>query len=293
MSFYVHHVNVFASTPDGGSPTPVVADASSMSDAEMQAVAKQNGHECVFVLPPKADSGCDLHLRFWVPNQEMNMCGHATVGAVWLLHKLELLAQKSLRIATKSGIVEAAVSRENGTITVEISQPCGTVEVVPNSFHAAICDVLGITGKDLLDLPFQNAGTSRVKTLVPLKSVALLDGLQPDFSRMKSLCEDLDCTGLYPYAIEDEKAAIFHARQFPKSSGFPEDPATGIAATALLFGLRAIGLVDANEGSITVYQGRAMGCASKISARLRKGEDGKVQGCWFGGSVQMDNKHHP
>ena len=292
MDFAVHHVNVFAAAPDGGSPTPVVLDASSMSDTDMQTVAKKFGHECVFVLPPAEGSGCDLELRFWVPLREMNMCGHATVGAIWLLAKRGMLPRNDLRIATKSGIVEAVVSQSNGEIIVEISQPHGTVELVPEEFYAEICSVLGVTADALLDLPMQNAGTSRVKTLVPLKSVALVDGLHPDFSRMEALCEKLDSTGLYPYAVEDAEKRIYNARQFPKSSGFPEDPATGIAATALLFGLRAIDLVAKDEEPTTVCQGRAMGCASMISTRLRMGDDGTVLGCWFGGSVMLDEKHH-
>jgi PhzF family phenazine biosynthesis protein len=54
-----------------------------MSDLETQQIAQTYGHESGFVLPPLG-SGCDFEFRFWVPNHEMVMCGHATVGAVWL-----------------------------------------------------------------------------------------------------------------------------------------------------------------------------------------------------------------
>lgn len=78
-------VRVFAAGPEGGNPAPIVVDASGMSDAEMQEVARSYGHESGFVLPPPAGSDFDFEFRFWVPNHEMSMCGHATVGAVWLL----------------------------------------------------------------------------------------------------------------------------------------------------------------------------------------------------------------
>ncbi len=70
----------------------------------MQAVARKHGHESGFVLPAESDD-FDLTLRFYVPNHEMEMCGHATVGALWLLARNSLLSKTTVRIATRSGPV--------------------------------------------------------------------------------------------------------------------------------------------------------------------------------------------
>lgn len=72
---------------------------------------------------------------------------------------------------------------------MEISQPRGQVDALccPQAI-ADIQGVLGITARDLAPCPIQNAATSRVKTLVQLRSSALLDGLQPDFTRMEQVC---------------------------------------------------------------------------------------------------------
>ncbi len=64
----------------GGNPVPIVLDAESLSDAQMQGLAERFGLETCFVLP--ATSDCDLRLRYWVPRHEMSMCGHATLGAL-------------------------------------------------------------------------------------------------------------------------------------------------------------------------------------------------------------------
>jgi PhzF family phenazine biosynthesis protein len=127
-----------------------------------------------------------------------------------------------------------------------------------------------------------------VKTLIPLRSVAFLDGLEPDFARMEALCERIGSTGLYPYATADATARIFDARQFPKASGYPEDAATGIAAAALLFGLLENGQARVSEEPITVRQGRAMGRPSAITVRFRHDESGKMIGCWLSGHVTME-----
>lgn len=289
-SSQVRVVSVFAAGPQGGNPAPIVVDAAGMSDADMQQVAKAYGHESGFVMPAPEDSDCDFEFRFWVPNHEMSMCGHATVGAVWLLDRLGKIGRDKLSIATKSGRVEARiVGRSEDGAAVEITQPKGIVETLPDPERnrSEILDVLRIAEKHLAPLPIQNAHTSRVKTLVPLASVSILDMLRPDFARMEDICARIGSTGLYPYAVHDAERQIIDARQFPRSSGYPEDAATGIAAAALAFGLEANGLVEASERQITIRQGRAMQRPSAISVRFQI-HDGQLSGCWLGGAVRME-----
>jgi PhzF family phenazine biosynthesis protein len=284
----VRFVRVFAAGADGGNPAPIVVDAGGMSDAQMQQVAASYGHESGFVLPSPPGSDCDFEFRFWVPNHEMSMCGHATVGAVWLLEQLGRLRRDHLTISTKSGRVEARIHRPAGQdVLVEVSQPAGHVEPLPDADQAKadILQVLGIRAEDLAPFPIQNARTSRVKTLVPLRSVSILDGLKPDFGRIEQLCARIESTGLYPYAVSDRERQVVDARQFPRSSGYPEDAATGIAAAALSFGLLSNGIVEASERPITVRQGRAMKRPSEIQVRFNL-DNGRVDGCWLCGVVQ-------
>lgn len=284
----VQVVSVFAAGPNGGNPAPIVVDAAGMTDADMQSVAKAYGHESGFVLPAAADTGCDFDFRFWVPNHEMSMCGHATIGCVWLLDSLGKLPSTTVSILTKSGRVDArVVGRSTEGADVEISQPRGIVEPLPDveTQTADIISVLGIDASQLADYPIQNSRTSRVKTLVALKSEAVLSNLRPDFSRMEEICTRIGSTGLYPYAILDKEKQIFDARQFPQSSGYPEDAATGIAASALAFGLLENGTVERSERQITIHQGRAMSRPSAISVRFQM-NDGHAEGCWIGGAVR-------
>jgi PhzF family phenazine biosynthesis protein len=270
-------VTVFADGPGGGNPAPIVLDGDHMSDEQMREVARAYGHESSFVVDP-AGTGCDLALRFWVPNHEMEMCGHATVGAVWLLTQLGRLPDSGeLRVHTASGMVRARVAPDG---TVLISQPPGRVETLDDD--GGVLDVLGLARGDLAGRPVVNATTSRTKTLIPVRDAARLDAIRPELSHVEAVCTRIGSTGLYPYAPSGERRV--DARQFPRSSGYPEDPATGIAAAALLFGLLAEGLVAADERTITVRQGRAMGRPSKILVRLEV-TDGHPRGCWLGGPV--------
>lgn len=287
MGSDVQIVSVFATGPRGGNPAPIVIDAVGMSDTQMQQIARALGYESGFVLPPPPASDCDFEFRYWVPNHEMPMCGHVTVGALWLLDRLGRLPGDELAIWTKSGRVDARVRERTAEgAAVEVSQPAGTIETLGDADAADILEVLGIGMDDLAPQPIQNASTSRVKTLVPLKSIDTLNGLSPDFARIEDLCSRIGSTGLYPYAVLDKDAQIVEARQFPKSSGYPEDAATGIAASALAFGLLANGMVEASERPIAVRQGRAMQRPSEIAVRFRFDEERPV-GCWLGGTVQL------
>jgi PhzF family phenazine biosynthesis protein len=285
----VQVVNVFAAGPGGGNPAPIVLDAAGMSDRDMQAIALASGHESGFVLPPDPGSSDDFEFRFWVPNHEMSMCGHATIGAVWLLHHAGRISSDGVNIQTASGQVVARIdSADPAHVVVEISQPEGVVEPLPDpaNARAEICEVLGTTPAQLAELPVLNARTSRVKTLVPMRSVTALTALDPRFDQIEALCTRIGSTGLYPYAVKDQGTRRFDARQFPQSSGYREDPATGIAAAALAFGLVRSGIVERTADPIYISQGVAMGRPSIISVRFEATDS--RGGCWIGGSAELD-----
>jgi PhzF family phenazine biosynthesis protein len=273
-------VTVFADGPDGGNPAPVVLNASALSDSAMQDVARSHGLESVFVVD-NGPSGCDVALRFWVPNHEMSMCGHATLGATWLLVRDGTLPDSSVvSIHTASGVVKARI--RNGEVV--ISQPAGALDEVSDRQRIrAVVDVLGLAEEDLGQFPIRNGRTTRVKTLIPLRDSHVLDALTPDFDRVEAVCDLLGSTGLYPYAQTGN--GQFDARQFPRSSGYPEDAATGIAASALSYGLLADQLVTDGDGPIVIRQGRAMGRPSKIQVDLESSGLGDI-GCWLGGVVR-------
>ncbi|KAJ5634591.1 hypothetical protein N7528_002433 [Penicillium herquei] len=261
----------------------------------MQSLAQAYQHECGFVLPaPENDASCHYTMRYWVPNHEMEMCGHATVGAVWLLQNLHLLPDvPSIRISTLSGVVEARVvprspdSTSDTAQSILVSQPMGIVEDINPDHILDILNSLNLKETDLIPgLKIQNARTSRTKTLIPVKDWATLGSVSPNPKLIQSVCEKIESTGLYPYVILDPATQLFEARQFPRSSGYLEDPATGIAAAALVFGLVQSGVVDARtESPIVVRQGWLMGKPSEIRVLFRR-ECGVLVGCWISGEVR-------
>ncbi|MEF9672823.1 PhzF family phenazine biosynthesis isomerase [Pseudomonas sp. PCH446] len=188
-----------------------------MSAGQMTAIARAYGHESGFAFTPQDQASHDYHFRFFVPLHEMSMCGHATIGTVWLLQQLGKLNRRQLSIQTQSGTVTAHIQGNPGDDAfIEISQPTGVVSRVDDAeIRARIIEAIGLQPDDLLDLPFLNVATSRVKTLVPVKTPALLDAAHPDSPRIKDLCEQIDSTG---------STCSVHVRTSPGSSTAGNSP---------------------------------------------------------------------
>jgi len=279
----LHFVRVFPAAPGGGNPAPVVLDADDLTADEMKAIAARYGHESAFVSTPR-DAVNAFRLRFFVPQHEMEMCGHATLGALWLLYQLGRWTSRVATLETLSGIVEARFDEH--TQFVQVSQPKGVVEPVKDGrLRAEICRVLRINSGDLDSFSIVNATTSRTKTLIPLRSVQRLNAMVPLFGDVQTLCNELGSTGLYPFAVDRIRPLDIYARQFPRASGYPEDAATGIAAAAALYGALHYGLLAHGESGITVHQGYAMGKPSRIRVDMRAPGDIEA-GCWISGAVE-------
>ena len=282
------HTVVFEEKPGGGNPCPVTVDADALSTEEMQAMTFGFGEESAFLMKPSRDD-CDVKARYFVPLHEMEMCTHATIGSVTVLVETGRVTESPVRLETALGPVSVDWEREGGRVKVSLSQflPRFAEE---NPAPEEVCRALRITPDELADLPIESAATSRFKLLVPLKEKATIYRLEPDFEYLWSLCDKYHTTGFYPFAPEPgDDPRLFCARQFPCRAGYPEDPATGVAASALsayMVEHRLLPLADGwNE--ITVRQGEAMGKPSIISAACFL-EDGRVTATRVSGKARLD-----
>lgn len=269
---------VFSDGPGGGNPAPVFLDADTMTPEEMQKAAAELGQEAVFVLKPgPEDRGiqkdCDVRLRYFVPDHELSICAHDTIGAVTVLLQEGLLKGNSAVIGTGVGPVRVDWEQDDkGTLVMleqflpEFRADAPAAEDLLRALRIP-AESLAVTP----EVPAECASTSRFKLMVPVKDRAILDSLKPDLELLWSLCDQCGCSGFYVFARDPEKADTCYARQFPCRSGYDEDPATGIAAAALGAYWVRHGLMKAEDGwnRLRVYQGHAMGRPSFLAADVR------------------------
>ena len=268
MSETIHTV-VFQAKDGGGNPCPVTLDADGLSVEEMQAMTRGWGEESAFLMRSDRPD-CTFRARYFVPLHEMEMCIHATIGSATVLVEAGRVRTSPIWYETSFGPVQVDWERkEDGTVDVGVHQFLPKFKEC-NPTREEVCRALNIREEDLGDGPIQSAATSRWKLLVPLRSRAVLDGLQPDFEALWALCDRYETSGFYPFVMEPgpDGEPVFWARQFPQRAGYDEDPATGVAASALGAYLVEHHIVPVREGwnSCTVFQGFAMGKPSVIRA---------------------------
>ena len=155
----------------------------------------------------------------------------------------------------------------------------------------SLLNEIGLKREDVEDgtgaLPsYINSSVARPKTIVAVKSLDLLHSAvnpkRPEYFR--KLCDEIDSSGLYLYCNHD----IIESRQFPRASGYPEDPATGIAATALACSLQLRNRLN-SESSINVFQGTAMGRRSRISIRFERSSSTFAKTVFCSGNVSISS----
>lgn len=121
----VYHVDAFTTEKFCGNTAGVVPDADNLSEVEMQSIAKElNLPETAFLLPSNNED-IDYKVKYFTPTEEINFCGHATVGLTWLLATEFSLAEKKegIVLETNIGRVPVVWHKENGkVIDVEMTQ---------------------------------------------------------------------------------------------------------------------------------------------------------------------------
>jgi len=277
--------------PGGGNPGPVVLGGDALDVGDMRAVAARLGAEVAFVLPATRPD-CEVRLRFFVPEAELQMCVHATIAATTVLVARGVLAPArssgSLFESPLGPLVVSWSPTDCGlAVTVEQLSPALGPVMDPDGLEVALALEALRLDHDSLDLdagPLQVASVSRSKLMVPVRDAATLDAVRPDWDALWRLCDMLHVTGIYPFTRRprDPHGSDVDARQFPVRAGFVEDPATGVAAAALAAYLEQAGtfpdapVVDGWR-RLRIAQGHAMGRPCLLEAQLRHANGGAIR----------------
>lgn len=284
----VVRTRVFAAAQGGGNPCPVVLHGERLTDKEMLAIAARYGEEAAFLLP--SSMGGDIRIRYFLPDHELGVSGHATIAAVAVGVAWRMLERHALQVETKDGMYPVSVTPDpsGDIIRLEQERPifgnCAQRE--------RVAAALNIDKSWMAEHPLQNVSVSRPKLMVPLCSVACLENLKPNYERLDQLCEDLSVSGVYVFTVPTDKPhADVEARQFPFHAGYPEDAATGVAAVALAaYIFTHVAVPRDGENILNVAQGYTMGCPSRIGTSITW-VDGKItKTAMFGHAQILDQK---
>ena len=274
-------VDVFTSVPLEGNQLAVFADGSSLSDAEMQALAREtNLSETTFILPRDAATERErgVRVRIFTTTEELPFAGHPTLGTAMVLRE-------------NSGAEEIALDLNVGRIPVRFSTrdrlPFGIMtqrdpEFKQKHSREEVARAAGLAIDDIADdLPIQTVSTGNPFAIVPLKSLAVLQKLSPTWANLKAYLDKSDAKFLYFVSRETlNPEAKLQSRMIFYNG---EDPATGSAAGPCAAWAVQYGVVPADQ-QVLMEQGVEMKRRSRIFFSAGRSGD-KIVNVRVGGHV--------
>ncbi len=247
MKFY--QIDAFSETPFSGNPAAVCMVQEKIPDHIMQKIAMENNlSETAFV---KQLEGTSYALRWFTPEREIDLCGHATLASAHALRlEKRVSEQDTITFSTRSG--NLFVSFEKGKIVMDFPR----TDPIPVRHNKELNAVLGI------DPLF--TGNAKKWLFVEIAEEAEVRNLSPDFKRLARIGE-----GAFIVTAASSSSDIdFVSRVFVPGYGIDEDPVTG-SAHCLLAPYWAAKL---NKTTVTGFQaskrGGYMECTLKGSDRV-------------------------
>ena len=259
----VFHVDAFTTKKFGGNTAGVVLDAEKLTEDEMQSIAKElNLPESVFLLPSKSED-VDFKVKYFTPAEEINFCGHATVGLTWLMATEFGLAEKQdgIVLETNIGKVPVVWHKENGNIIdVEMTQ------ITPKTQDFTIdleelSQLIGVKTESIdPTYPIKLANTGNWHLLVPMKNQMDIDNAVPDLTALGKHNKENNISTTHLYTFNTSTDYDLYTRDFAPGIGIPEDPVTGAANGALAGLLYLEGIIPRDETTyLKIAQGNAIG----------------------------------
>jgi PhzF family phenazine biosynthesis protein len=219
-------IDAFTDRPFAGNPAAVcLLDADAWPDeAWMQQVAAEmHLSETAFAHPLTDTADADWALRWFTPEVETNLCGHATLATAHAMHR-DRGAPGTVRFMSRSGVLVAHTAQD-GTITLDF--PAAPISEVPAPDRLA--EALGAT-------PLRTYATGALGDLLAqLADEAAVRALAPDLGAVARIVRRDAIRGIIATApaADPDAGYDFVSRFFAPADGIPEDPVTGSAHTAL------------------------------------------------------------
>ena len=210
MKLAIYQIDAFAEQTFTGNPAAIIPLDSWLEDQKMQSIAEENNlSETAFIVA--TDNG--YHIRWFTPSCEVDLCGHATLAAAYVVIQCLQENRNPVCFDSKSGklFVSHKIDANKKTI-LTLDFPASEYEEVE-------------TPQALI----QGLGKAPIETVAAADYLAIFSSeeevlqLTPNFAQL----QELDRRGVI--ASAPGKDVDFVSRFFAPNAGINEDPVTGSA----------------------------------------------------------------
>jgi predicted PhzF superfamily epimerase YddE/YHI9 len=213
MGVPIYQVDAFTDVPFKGNPAGVCVLEHAAPDTWMQSVAHEmNLSETAYVYPIEGG----FSLRWFTPEVEVDLCGHATLATAHTLFETHLLQDhQAARFFTRSGWLSACL--KDGWIEMDFP----AIPVTGVFSYPGLAEILGVQ--------IVAAWKSQFDCLVEVGSESDVTAARPDFARLN----EVPVRGVIVTSRSATPQFDFVSRFFAPAVGVPEDPVTGSAHSVL------------------------------------------------------------
>jgi PhzF family phenazine biosynthesis protein len=211
----IYQVDAFTNTPFKGNPAGVMIIDDSFTSGRMQNIAMEmNLSETAFIIP----DGNDFRIRYFTPEKEVPLCGHATLASAHIIYETGLKEKNDIITFIAEG-GKITVTRDGELIAMNFPvYPVTSIET-----PACFKETIGFE-------PLEMYSSIYNWVIAVAASESDIINSTPDFERMKT-------NGLGHLMITaggEQPDRDFVLRCFAPVSGINEDPVTGSAHCALV-----------------------------------------------------------
>ncbi|UTW05156.1 PhzF family phenazine biosynthesis protein [Amphritea atlantica] len=212
MKLSMFQVDAFTDIVFGGNPAAVCPLEHWLPDETMQSIALENCvAETVFFIP-KND---DFEIRWFTPEIEMDLCGHATLAAAHVIVRHLAPQRSSVNFHSRSGLLTVKVEGDFLTLDFPSRKPTPTdaPQVILDAFQVKPVEIL--KSRDYV-LVFENEEI--IRKIAPDQGILDQINLDPGGVIITARGNDVD----------------FVSRFFTPQASIFEDPVTGSAHCSLI-----------------------------------------------------------
>ncbi|MDF1697752.1 MAG: PhzF family phenazine biosynthesis protein [Saprospiraceae bacterium] len=211
MKIKLYQIDAFTDKIFHGNPAAVCVLDKWIDEDTMQKIGAENNlAETAFVVK----KGKDYEIRWFTPTVEVDLCGHATLAAAYVLYKYYNHASDRIDFHSRaSGLL--SVTRKDDNLTLDF--PTDIYEKV--DAPQQLVEALGVK-------PIE-AYKGKTDYLLIFQSQKIIEGFKPDLNLIAAV-------GGRGVIVSAEGEQIdFVSRFFAPQAGVDEDPVTGSAHTTL------------------------------------------------------------
>lgn len=213
MKLKLYQIDAFTAKLFEGNPAAVCPLDEWLPDDVLQNIAMENNlSETAFFV--QENEG--FRLRWFTPQTEVDLCGHATLATAYLLFDRLDYSQPQISFFTRSGMLN--VEKAGGWYKM-------VLPVKPFSREAPPLDLYHALGGEIADEVYQSDDFMWV-----FDKEEKIRRMQPDFTALSKI----ETRGVIVTAPADDEDIDFVSRFFAPAVGINEDPVTGSAHTMLV-----------------------------------------------------------